>query len=238
MNRRSQRWIGLLSALLAGLLVYGIYQFQLRQVELQKTVQVVAPKTFIPAGTMIRPEFLDTVTIFSAAFQQDMMQKIEDVAGSEALMPLGTSEPILSWKLDRMHLYPARNEATFQIPKSYILSLSNEIRAGDRAALFVSGPQAGSRRLLERPVTVASVKSADNKEIDDRMQTNLLSTMRNDREKMYVSRREANATIDSINLNLSEEEWLMIDNLCSNKTNKLVIAFDSYANIEPGGKRP
>lgn len=44
---------------------------------------------------------------------------------------------------------------------------------------------------------------------------------------MYTSRLEANGAIDQINLNLTENEWLQIDQLCSAKKAKLVIAFSS-----------
>jgi hypothetical protein len=50
---------------------------------------------------------------------------------------------------------------------------------------------------------------------------------------MYLSRLEANGAIDQINLNLTEEEWLQLDRLCSTKKTKLVIAFSSASINSP-----
>jgi hypothetical protein len=48
---------------------------------------------------------------------------------------------------------------------------------------------------------------------------------------MYASRREDNAPIDHINLNLTEQEWLQLDFACKTKQAKLVIAFTSSSII-------
>ena len=52
MNRRRSLLISLVAAVMAGLLVYGVYVMQVNQVELQQTVQVVVPKDFIRAGRL------------------------------------------------------------------------------------------------------------------------------------------------------------------------------------------
>lgn len=232
MSRRRNLWIGLASALLSALLVYGVYAVLIRQVELQKTVNVVVPKDFIRTGTIITRDMVEYRPIASGAVRKDMLLKLEDAVNKEALLPLGTEEPILEWKVDRFHLLPVGDQATFQIPKEYILSLAGGIRAGDRVVVYASGKQ-GTVRLLDHEVTVASVKSAANLEVDDPKHPNLLARLEGDREKMYASRRDANAAVDQINLNLTEAEWLALDEACRSKQAKLVMAFRG-TSILPG----
>lgn len=223
-NKRRNLLISFTAALLAVFLVYGVYRLQLKQVELQKTVNVIVPKDFIDAGTMIEAGMLAYKPILAGSFEEGMFTDAANLIGLESVVPLGTNEPILSWKVDKYHLLPSRGQATFQIPKEYILSLSNGIRAGDRVMLYVSGSEGESGRLFDQEITVASVKSSANVEVDNPKSPNLYSRVNGDTEKMYASRREANGAIDQINLNLTEEQWLAIDRACRTKKAKLVIA--------------
>ncbi|MBW7460160.1 flagellar biosynthesis protein FlgA, partial [Paenibacillus sepulcri] len=83
--------------------------------------------------------------------------------------------------------------------------------------------------LFDQPVTVASVKTSANIEIDDTDNPNLLSLASGDKEKMYASRRDANGMIDYINLNLQEEQWLELDSLCKSGKARIVIAYSSQS---------
>ncbi|PYI51616.1 SAF domain-containing protein [Paenibacillus flagellatus] len=227
MNKKRNLLIGLSAALLAALLVYGVYKLQLKQVELQQTVNVVVPKDFIRAGTMIEADMLTYKPVLLGSFEDNMFTDVSLVTGLESVVPLGTNEPVLHWKVDKLHLLPSQLESTFQIPKDYILSVSNGIRAGDRVKLYLSGAESDSGRLFDHEVTVASVKSSANVEVDNPKSPNLYSRVSGDAEKMYASRREANGAIDQINLNLTEEEWLAIDRACRTKKTKLVIALSA-----------
>lgn len=227
MNRKRNLLISAVSALLSCALVYGVYVLQLKQVELQQTVQVLAPKQFMDGGTMITQENIEYVSIFAAAYDERMYTDIEQLTGMETLMPLGQGEPIVDWKLNKFNLLPTQEQATFQIPKSYILSISNGIRAGDRVRIYASSLNEASRKLFAEEIAVASVKSASNTEVDNMHQSSLLSRTNGDLEMLYSSRRDANAVIDQINLNLTEEQWLEIDRICKDEETKLVIAFTS-----------
>ncbi|RKN71850.1 flagellar biosynthesis protein FlgA [Paenibacillus ginsengarvi] len=224
MNKKRNLLISFSAALLAAFLVYGVYKLQLRQVELQQTVNVLVPKDFIPAGTMIEAGMLAFRPVLAGSLEEGMFMDASQLVGLESVVPLGTNEPILSWKVDKYHLLPSRGQATFQIPKDYILSLSGGIRAGDKVRLYLSGGEGESARLFDQEITVASVKSSANVEVDNPKSPNLYSRVNGDTEKMYASRREANGTIDQINLNLTEEQWLAIDKACRTKKAKLVIA--------------
>lgn len=227
MNKKRNLLISFSAAILAALLVYGVYKLQLKQVELQKTVNVVVPKDFIQAGTMIEASMLTYKPLLAGSFAEGMFTDTAQLAGLETVVPLGTNEPVLSWKVDKFHLLPSIGQATFQIPKEYILSLSNGIRAGDRVNVYVSGSDSESGRLFHEEIKVASVKSSANVEVDNPKSPNLYSRINGDTEKMYASRREANGAIDQLNLNLTEEQWLAIDRACRTKKAKLVIALSA-----------
>ncbi|HEX7057434.1 MAG TPA: SAF domain-containing protein [Bacilli bacterium] len=233
MNRRRQFWVSIMAAVTAALMMYGIYALQLQQIELQKTIRVVVPKHFIPPGTLLTADMLEYTDVFLAGYREDMASDKASVAGMEAIVPLGAHEPILTWKLDSLHLYPGKGEATFQIPKEYILSVSNGIRAGDLVEIFVSPAAGPPAKLFARKIVVASVKTSANVEIDNAEQPNLLAKARNDTESMYISRRNANGAIEWVNLNLTPEEWLMIDETCKDKSGRLVIAFASFSGAKP-----
>lgn len=230
MSRKRNLWISGIAGLLSCLLVYGVYLLQVRQVELQRTINIAVPKTFIDAGTILTSDLIEYRPIFTDSFRKGMITDFTPFEHNEAVVPLGTDEPILSWKLDKFHLQPEKGQATFQIPKDYILSISNGIRAGDLVDLYISGAGRKPERLFPQRLTVASVKSAANLEVDDSEHSNLLSKANGDLERMYASRRNANGTIDQINLNLMEEEWLEIDRLCNSGGYKLVIAFASMSS--------
>ena len=197
----------------------------MKQMELRQTVGVLAPTSFVPAGTLITEEILDWRPIEKGAFREGMATKLEDVIAMENIVPLGRDEPILLWKLDKFHLLPSSGQATFQLPKEYVLSIASGIRAGDEVDLYVSEPGGGSAKLFPHGVRVASVKSASGIEVDAPAESNLAAGAKGDKESMYASRREDSGVIDRINLNLTEEEWLKIDRLCKEGAIKLVIAF-------------
>lgn len=226
MSRRRNLWISLAAAVLSCLLVYGMYAALIRQVELQETVRVVVPKNFIKTGTLITGDMVELHPIYRGAWNKHLLNRLDDVVGKEAVVPLGTDEPVLDWKLDKFHLLPGKDQATFQIPKEYIFSLAGGIRAGDRVIVYASG-KTGTYRILPQEVTVASVRSSANVEVDDPKHPNLLSKINGDVEKMYASRRESNGAVDQINLNLTEQEWLSLDDACRNKQARLVIAFSA-----------
>ncbi|TJY38510.1 flagellar biosynthesis protein FlgA [Cohnella pontilimi] len=229
MNRTRQIVLSLTAAALSALLVYAVYLLQLRQVRLQETVDVVVPRQFVQAGSTLSRAQLELRPLPRGAVTKDMLVLPEEAVGLEASAPLGAGEPLLRWKLDRFRLLPGKGQATFQIPREYVKSVSNGIRAGDQAVLYLSDEATPSRRMFPESVVVSGVKTAANLEIDNPKNPNLLSMASGDKENMYASRRDANGTIDAINLNLTEEQWLAIDGACKSGKAKLVIAHDAAA---------
>ncbi|MEK3882477.1 SAF domain-containing protein [Paenibacillus sp. PL2-23] len=229
MARGRNKWLSVTAALLSASLVYGLYMLQRQQLVEQETVAVLAPNRFVDAGEQLSASDLAWVRMPADAFSRDMMTDLEAAAGKETAIPLGRGEAIRDWKLNEHQLQPLSGQSTFQIPKDYVRSVSNGIRAGDRVLLYASGEGDESRRLFTQPVVVASVKSSANVEVDGLEQSHLLSMAENNKDGMYTARRDANAMIEYINLNLSEEQWLAIDRLCKGGAVKLVVAYSSHA---------
>lgn len=225
MNKKRNIGISLAASLMSAALVYGLFQLQQLELEKEETIAVVVPKRFIEAGKRLEAADLTYRRMPREAVDSSMLLQFGQAEGMETIVPLGTNEPILAWKINKFRLLPASSESTFQIPREYIRSISNGIRAGDKVSIYVSGESQPSGRMFEELVTVASVKSSGNVEIDDVQNPNLLSLAEDDLERMYASRRDANGMIDYINLNLTEEQWLQIDSYCKDGARKLVIAF-------------
>jgi len=227
-SRRRNLWISVISAVAAAFLVYAVYLLQLAHIRQQETVSVVAPDRYLEAGTTIESGMLRVRHIPRSGWLEGMISDPGEAIGLETLIPLGADEPIFRWKLNRFSLLPQAGQSTFRIPKEYVLSISSGIRAGDRVVVYASGEQV-SGRLFEEEIVVASVKSAANTEVEDEEQLHLLSKARGNEESVYISRRNANAPIDHINLNLTEDQWLKIDEICGSGQAKLVIAFAGYS---------
>ncbi|MHA7965909.1 SAF domain-containing protein [Paenibacillus sp. CAU 1782] len=239
MGSNRKLWMALAAALLSAGLVYGLYHLQRQQLTAEETIGVVIPKRFIAAGEVIKGEDLEIARLARDAFAVDMLLDIYGAVGLEAAVPLGKGEPLLVWKLNEYGLQPGLEESTFGIPKEYIKSISSGIRAGDLVQLYASGGTGESRKLFPDSVVVASVKTSGNVEIDNLAQSHLLALAEGNKEGMYAARRDANGTIDFLNLNLTEEQWLELDNLCRDGEIKLVVAYspESFQRLEGTGSR-
>ncbi|MHA6480515.1 SAF domain-containing protein [Paenibacillus sp. strain BS8-2] len=235
MNRSKNMWLSLAAAVLAAGLVYGLYELQRMQVEREVSVSVVVPNRFIAAGERIGAGDLERIRLPADAHLGEMAAEVDEVAGKEAVVPMGKGEPVLVWKLNEYGLQPGQSESTFQLPKEYIRSISSGIRAGDLVMVYASGAEGESSRVFDEPVVVASVKTAGNVEIDNLERSHLLALAEGNKDGMYASRRDANGSIDAINVNLTEAQWLSIDKLCKGGTVKLVIAY-SPASFERIGQ--
>ncbi|WP_239618463.1 SAF domain-containing protein [Cohnella mopanensis] len=227
MNRRRSAAISLSAAVLSGMLVYGVYLLQLKHIQLEETTTVVAPRQFIATGTKLEASHLTYLSLPRSAVSKEMMTDMSEAVGMETSMPLGGNEPVLRWKVDKYRLLPSSGQSTFQIPREYVKSVSNGIRAGDEVVVYLSDEATVSRKLYPDAIRVAGVKTAANLEIDNPKNPNLISMANDDKEGMYTSRRDANGTIDAINLNLTEDQWLAMDTACKGGTAKLIIAFQA-----------
>lgn len=229
MYRNRKIWITLLSAILSALLVYSLYVLQFQRIQAEEQALIVVPTNWIEPGVVITEQELNIQAIPISMVTEDMIYDMQQIIGREAIIPLGVNEPVLKWKIDYFSLHPSSNEATFQIPKDYIKSISNGIRAGDLVWIYTTGdePDTISRKLFQEDIVVASVKTGSNSEVDIPDETRKNAIVTENAEQMYASRRVANGMIEYINVNLREEQWLQIDELCRDGAVKLVIAYHS-----------
>ena len=234
MLRNRRLFVTLLSAIISGVLVYGLYLMQFKRIQAEEQIQVVVPSQWIEAGQMIKEDHVTMLSMPISLATEEMVFNKADVIGQEAVVPLGSDEPILQWKLNRYALHPNEHEATFQIPKDYIKSISNGIRAGDAIWIYSSGSETIPTRLFQQDIIVASVKTGSNLEVDAPDEEGKNAIVRSNAEQMYASRRVANGMIEYINVNLTEEQWLYIDNLCREGEVKLVIAYHSLPQLVKG----
>jgi len=158
MNRRRQAAISLSAAVISGLLVYGVYLIQLKQIQLQETTKVVVPKQFIATGTKLSSEHLTLRSLPRSAISPEMITELSEAMGMETSVPLGGNEPILRWKVDKYRLLPGSGQSTFQIPREYVKSISNGIRAGDEVVVYLSDETLASRKLYPDPIRVAGLR--------------------------------------------------------------------------------
>lgn len=224
MNRKRNFLVVVVAIGLATVLVFAIYSLQVRHLNHQLRKSVVVARNFIPVGTTITEPMLTMKQVNREDFVPTMISRLADIVGTQAVVPLGADEPLLDWKLDRTGLFPTANQATFQVPREYILSMSSDVRAGDRVFIFLSGEEVGSQKLFEQPIVVAAVKTATNTEVDNSKTSNLLQLADGNRQQLYVARRDANGTINQLNLNMTEEQWIQLDTLCKSGRNKIVVA--------------
>jgi hypothetical protein len=224
--RRSRAYLVIfVAAIVSAVLVVSLYQVQAASFKRQQKIIVVAPAKFIAVGQVVREEDVKRLVILKSAFMNGMVRSERAVVGKTAAVALGKNEPILDWKLGQDYSIPKPNEATFLIPRNYILSISNEIRAGDFVDVYASSFGGKSTRLFDGPVVVHAVKTSANQEVTDVPELPLASNFVSNRHALLASRKNASGSIEYVNLNLTESQWLLIDRQCKSGASKLVIAY-------------
>ena len=228
MRRGVTLGIILFSASVSAILVYALYHLQASYLNHQQMMLVAAPTKFIPSGYVLQHGDVKLVRIPQAAYSKQMLRSEQSLVGKAAAVALGKGEAILQWKVVQNPLIPKLGEATFQIPKNYLVSISNEIRSGDQVYVYVSSPKGSSELLFPQPVVVAAVKTANNQEVVDAIEPGLPSQLQSNKQAIQRSRRNANGSIDFVNLNLTESQWLLIDNYCKSGSAKIALAYANY----------
>jgi len=225
MTRIRRLLVSLTAALVAAALVYAVYVMLLRQVELQETAHVIVPSRFITAGTILSEDVLSMRKVTAASVDDQMITRVQDVVGKQALIPLGAGEPVLAWKLTSLMLLPEAGEAMFEIPKSYILAISGGVRPGDLVRIYLSS-ETGGQRLLAEDVDVASVKLSTGGRADADLGARADMHAEAASNRRHVLALRSGEQVEYLNLNLTEEQWLTIDQACRDPGNggKLVIA--------------
>lgn len=227
--KRKQRWfLVVISFLVSILLVYGLYNLQVRHIQEKQSIAIYVANDWLQAGHIITQADIKQMQYPSNMVTKEMILQSEQLINRELVIPLGKEEPFTNWKINEFHLLPKQGEATFQIPSYYIKSLANDLRAGDYVFIYASGDHAPSNKLFDMPIKVASVKTSTNAEVESVYGNELDALLRSNQHELYQHRRKTNGVIEYINLNLTEEQWLTVDALCKDGQAQLIVAYTPY----------
>lgn len=228
MGRRRTLIALAISVVVAALLVAVLFRIVQASVLKQQKTWVLAPRHFLPVGHVISADDVTRVVVFRDSVTDRVVRSKQALVGRMVAVSMGKHEPILRWKVVRNAALPRGDERTFQIPKSYLFSVANELRAGDSVYVFVSAHE-GSKQLFAKPVRVHAVKTAANQEVTDAGQSPFTDAFRGNAEALAVSRKNANGAIEAVNLNLRPEQWLEIDRLCKDGESRIALAYAATA---------
>lgn len=224
---RRRTWIALaISVGLAVLLVTVLFHIVQASVLKQQKVWVLAPSHFLPVGHVITASDVTRIIVFRDGVTDEVARSKRALVGRMVAVAIGKHEPFLRWKVTRNAAMPRGEERTFQIPKSYLFSVANELRAGDAVYVYVSSRD-GSKQLFPDPVRVHAVKTAANQEVTDLDGTPFSGAFQSNEQARMASRRNANGAIESVNLNLRAEQWLQIDQMCKEGAAHIALAYSS-----------
>ena len=226
---RRRTWIAIaISVTIAVLLVAVLFRVVQASVLKQQKVWVLAPSHFLPVGHVITAQDVARIVVFRDSVTDETVRSKQALIGQMVAVAMGKHEPFVRWKVARNAAIPRGDERTFQIPKSYLFSVANELRAGDAVYVYVSSRE-GSKQLFEDPVRVHAVKTASNQEVTDLAQAPFSGAFQSNAQALATSRQNANGAIDSVNLNLRPNQWLQIDQLCKAGTAHIALAYTSSA---------
>jgi hypothetical protein len=182
----------------------------------------------LPVGHVIAASDVTRVVVFRDSVTDEVVRSKQALVGRMVAVAMGKHEPFVRWKVSRNAAIPRGEERTFQIPKSYLFSVANELRAGDEVYVYVSSKD-GSKQLFEAPVRVHAVKTAANQEVADLEQAPFSGAFQSNTQALSASRRNANGAIESVNLNLQPAQWLEIDRLCKDGAAHIALAYTATA---------
>lgn len=226
---RRRTWIALaISVSVAVLVVTVLFRVVQASVLKQQRVWVLAPRHFLPVGHVIAAKDVARIVVFRDSVTDEVVRSKQVLVGRMVAVAMGKHEPFVRWKVSRNAAIPRGDERTFQIPKSYLFSVANELRAGDEVYVYVSARD-GSKQLFERPVRVHAVKTAANQEVTDLAESPFTTAFRSNEQALAASRQNANGAIESVNLNLKPEQWLQIDRLCKDGVAHIALAYTATA---------
>ena len=178
---------------LSGLLLMGLsiwmYVLFMQRYEASITLmETLKPARMLQPGDVIREELVRRVTIPVAAHDVEATVLVNELIGKTVLVPIGTSEEFLAWKVGDRVLTPRNGERYFSFKSDKIQNDGNIVRRGDRVDVWVEfdTPRwlrdiAGSRRQIAglkliEGLLVASVKTNDGVEVSDMDGLNLVLT--------------------------------------------------------------
>lgn len=110
----------------------------MKSYELDVTMMnTIKPVRMIQPNELITREMLRIVPISTVQHMQNAVVDMDKIIGMRAIIPIGETEEILSWKIGEDHLYPDENEQYLGFKASIIDTVINMVRRGDKVDVWV-----------------------------------------------------------------------------------------------------
>jgi hypothetical protein len=174
-------------------------------------METLKPARMLQPGDVIREDLVRRVTIPVAAHDLEATVNVDELIGKTVLVPIGTSEEFLAWKVGDRMLAPRNDERYFSFKSDKIQNDGNIVRRGDRVDVWVEFDMprllrdtSGSRRQIAglkliEGLLVASVKTNDGVEVSDMEGLNLVLTkVGNPTSTSRISPTQARSTPNGI----------------------------------------
>lgn len=137
-----RKWITLIiGLLLVGGSAVGFAKY-MKSYELDiTTMNTIKPVKMIQAGELITESMIRTVSIPTAQHMENSIIDPKKLIGKRAIVPIGESEEILSWKIGEDTLYPKDNEEYIGFKVDFVGAVNNMVRRGDKVDVWVEYTQ-------------------------------------------------------------------------------------------------
>lgn len=170
-----------LYALAATLLLVSTYGYivfmEQRKIESPVT-STIMPTRLLNAGEVIDSTMLRHVTVPLDAHRKDAIVDVNSLIGMTVIVPIGSTEEFVSWKLAKANHVPVDGERYYAFPTDSLTNVSNMVRKGDRVDVWIEFPEPvlvemgdnlwhfSAVKIIEN-LYVAHVKSSEGIEITD-----------------------------------------------------------------------
>lgn len=185
MNRNKSKMIAVLIGIV---IIVGMtvgFHFYIKEYEHNiTTMKTYVPSRFIQAGEEITKSMIHQATIPTMQHRSNAYTHPNDIIGQRAVVPIGTNEEFMDWKLTKDNIYPTAGQEFFPFQINFVQSINDMVRRGDEVDIWVDykkpveekGQKIYSKKILSN-ITVAYVKDTNGKEIKDSSQNTALQAL-------------------------------------------------------------
>lgn len=117
--------------------VFGFIQWMSSYETTVSTTPVLMARKYIPAHTKITEEMVVVQSVDARLKNVEAIHDPTKVIGKETLIPMGTNEQFVPWKLEERNLYPNPGQNYFTFKMGVVSSVGNMIRRGDIVRIWL-----------------------------------------------------------------------------------------------------
>lgn len=125
-------------------------------------VTTIMPSRLLNVGEIIDSSMLRHVSIPVDAHRNDAIVDADTLIGMTVIIPVGSSEEFVSWKLSKQHNVPVDGERYYAFPTDSLTNVSNMVRRGDRVDVWVEFPQSVLVEMEDKLWHLSAVKIIEN----------------------------------------------------------------------------